>query len=72
MLPRLPVLGVAGPFFHITGLVVRATSAGLLIAFTLVGYLIMLIVLVTQALDGSEHDTLYWLVPGAAHSCNHA
>ena len=64
----MSVLGVVGPFFHITGLMVRTWTTLLLFVVTLAGYFVMLSVVVTQALDGAELDTLYWLVPGAAKS----
>ena len=64
LLPRLRVLGIVGPFFHITGFVARAYSTAFLVGFTLVPYAIMMPILVTEDMAGTDVDTLYWLTPG--------
>ena len=64
LFPRAGVLGIAGPFYHISGFVVRAQLTLFLFSFMCVIYSIIFAVLVTQDLYGADLDIIYWIAPG--------
>ena len=64
LFPRAGVLSVAGPFYHMTGLLVRAQMNLCLLGFVCLLYSITVAVLVTQDLYGADLDNIYWIAPG--------
>ena len=64
LFPRAGVVGITGPFYHISGFAVRAQNTLFLFGFMCVVYSIVLAVLVTQDLYGADLDTIYWIAPG--------
>ena len=64
LFPRVGILGVAGPFYHITGFMVHAHHSMILLVFVCVVYIITFAILVTQDLYGADLDTIFWIAPG--------
>ena len=64
LFPRMGALAVAGPFYHMTGFLVRSRFSVLLLVFMGVLYIITFVVLVTQDLYGADLDDIYWIAPG--------
>ena len=64
LFPRAGALGIAGPFYHISGFLVRSHITLFLLGFMCVLYSIAVGVLVAQDLYGADLDTIYWIAPG--------